>query len=215
MTRSKSSQRWLREYHSDEFVKWARAQKYRSRAVFKLKEIDERDQIFKPAASVLDLGAAPGGWSQYAVQKVGERGKVVALDRLEIDPIPGVDLVRGDFREDSVLQKLIETLAERRVDVILSDMAHNQSGRNEIDQPNSIYLAELALEMAHYSLAPGGTFLVKVFQGLGFDQYYRDIRQVFCKVAIRKPKASRARSREIFLLAKGFKSGQGSPISIT
>ncbi|MGH8559204.1 MAG: 23S rRNA (uridine(2552)-2'-O)-methyltransferase RlmE [Methylococcales bacterium] len=211
MARSKSSQCWLGEHHSDEFVRKARAQNYRSRAVFKLKEIDERDRIFKPAANVLDLGAAPGGWSQYALQKVGGRGKVIALDILEIDPISGVDFIRGDFREDSVLEKLLEILAERKMDVILSDMAPNQSGRDEIDQPKSMYLAELALEMVHHSLAPGGTFLVKLFQGLGFDRYYRDIRQIFREVVIRKPKASRARSREIFLLAKGFKPGQVPP----
>lgn len=206
MARSNSSQRWLGEHHSDEFVKKARAQNYRSRAVFKLKEIDERDRLFKPAASVLDLGAAPGAWSQYALQKIGRNGKIIALDLLEMDPIPGVEFIQGDFREDSVLAKLIETLAGK-VDVIVSDLAPNQSGKNEIDQPKSVHLAELALEMAHHSLVAGGTFLVKVFQGAGFEQYYRDVRRVFRATAIRKPRASRARSRELFILAKGFKSG--------
>ncbi|MCI0653694.1 MAG: 23S rRNA (uridine(2552)-2'-O)-methyltransferase RlmE [Methylococcaceae bacterium] len=213
MARSKSSHLWLREHHSDEFVKLARVQNYRSRAVFKLKEIDQRDRVFRAGACVLDLGAAPGGWSEYALQRVGERGKIIALDVLEIVPIRGVEFIRGDFREDSVLEKLIEMLAERKVDVLLSDMAPDQSGKVEIDQPKSIHLAELALEMAHRALAPGGIFLVKVFQGAGFDQFYRDVKQGFSKVVIRKPKASRARSREVFLLGKGFKPGQGYPIS--
>ncbi|MGH8477791.1 MAG: 23S rRNA (uridine(2552)-2'-O)-methyltransferase RlmE [Methylococcales bacterium] len=213
MARSKSSQRWLREYHGDEFVKKARAQNYRSRAVFKLQEIDERDRLFEAGASVLDLGAAPGGWSQYAIQKVGPHGRVIAVDLLEIDPIPGVEVIRGDFREDSLVAKLIARLAERKLDVILSDMAPNQSGLDAIDQPKSMHLAQLALEMAFRSLAPGGTLLVKVFQGQGFDPYYRDIRGAFRQTAIRKPKASRVRSREVFLLARGFKAVHGSPIS--
>lgn len=213
MARSKSSQRWLQEHHSDAFVRLARVQNYRSRAVFKLKEIDERDQLFRPGASVLDLGAAPGGWSQYALEKVGRQGKVIALDVLEIDPLPGVEIIQGDFREHAVLDRLSQSLVGRKVDVILSDMAPNQSGRVEIDQPKSIFLAELALEMTRHSLAADGTFLVKLFQGAGFDPYYRDVRQVFSKVVIRKPKASRARSREVFLLAKGFKPVQGAPIS--
>ncbi len=207
MARSKSSQRWLQEYHSDDFVKLARIQNYRSRAAFKLKEIDERDQLLKPGSIVLDLGAAPGGWSQYAAQKIGASGKIVALDVLEIEPIPGVDLIQGDFREDSVVDGLLKSLAPRKLDVILSDMAPNQSGQDQIDQPKSIYLAELALEMAHRSLATGGSFLVKLFQGTGFDQYCGDVKQVFSRVVIRKPKASRPRSREVFLLAKGFKPG--------
>ena len=213
MGRSKSSNRWLSEHHSDEFVKLAQRRNYRSRSVFKLKEIDERDRLFKVGAKVLDLGAAPGGWSQYAYERVGAHGSVIALDMLEIDPIPGVRCLRGDFREQSVLQELIEVLGERKVDVILSDMAPNQSGQLEVDQPKSMYLAELALEMAHRSLAVDGVLLVKVFQGAGFDRYYRDIRQSFAKVVVRKPKASRARSREVFFLAKGFKSGQIPPIS--
>ncbi|MGH8549193.1 MAG: 23S rRNA (uridine(2552)-2'-O)-methyltransferase RlmE [Methylococcales bacterium] len=213
MARSKSSHLWLQEHHADQFVQLARVQNYRSRAVFKLKEIDERDRLFKARASVLDLGAAPGAWSQYALQQVGEQGKIIALDVLEIDPIPGVDFIRGDFREDSIVRQLLESLAERKVDVILSDMAPNQSGRSEIDQPKSIHLAELALEMVHYSLAAGGTFLVKVFQGAGFDQFYRELRLAFGRVVIRKPKASRARSREVFLLAKDFKPGRSRPIS--
>jgi 23S rRNA (uridine2552-2'-O)-methyltransferase len=210
MAHSKSSQRWLKEHHADDFVKLARLLNYRSRSVFKLKEIDERDQLLKAGASVLDLGAAPGGWSQYAVQKIGASGKVIALDVLEIEPIPGVDFIQGDFREDSVVDRLLGTLAHRKLDVILSDMAPNQSGQDEIDQPRSIYLAELALEMTPRSLAAGGSFLVKVFQGTGFDQYCREVRQVFSRVVIRKPKASRPRSREVFLLAKGFKPAQSA-----
>ncbi|MGR9105988.1 MAG: 23S rRNA (uridine(2552)-2'-O)-methyltransferase RlmE [Gammaproteobacteria bacterium] len=207
MARSKSSQLWLREHHSDVFVKQARALNYRSRSVFKLKEIDERDHLFRSGASVLDLGAAPGGWSQYALQKVGFHGKVVALDILKMEPIPGLEFIHGDFREEAVFTALLECLAERRMDVVLSDMAPNQSGQYEIDQPKSMYLAELALEMAQCSLAAGGTFLVKVFQGEGFDQYYRELRQIFANVVIRKPKASRARSREVFFLARDFKRG--------
>lgn len=185
----------------------ARVQNYRSRAVFKLKEIDERDQIFKHGMSTLDLGAAPGGWAQYALQKVGTQGRIIALDLLRIDPIPGVELIQGDFREDSVLETLVEVLNQKKIDVILSDMAPNQSGIYEIDQPKSIYLAELALEIVLHSLIAGGTFLVKVFQGTGFDSYCREVKRVFSTVVIRKPKASRARSREVYLLAKAFKSG--------
>lgn len=212
MARSKSSQRWLQEHHADEFVKLARLKNYRSRAVFKLQEIDDRDHLLKPGLSVLDLGAAPGGWSQYAQQKVGASGKIIALDVLPIDPIAGVDIIQGDFREDSVLEAVLSQLAGCKVDVILSDMAPNQSGQYEIDQPKSMYLAELALEMAHHSLANGGAFLVKVFQGAGFDQFYTEVKQVFLRVVIRKPKASRARSREVFLLAKGFNPAQESPL---
>lgn len=214
MGRSKSSNRWLSEHHSDEFVKLAQRRNYRSRSVFKLKEIDERDRLFKVGGKVLDLGAAPGGWSQYAYERVGTQGSVIALDMLEIDPIPGVRCLRGDFREHSVLQELVKVLDERKVDVILSDMAPNQSGQIEIDQPKSMYLAELALEMAHRALAVDGVFLVKIFQGAGFDRYYQDIQRYFSKILIRKPKASRARSREVFFLAKGFKPAQIPPISI-
>ncbi len=206
VARSKSSQRWLKEHFSDEYVKRARADHFRSRAVYKLKEIDERDGLIKPGYRVVDLGAAPGGWSQYTRQKVGKKGRVLALDILDFEPLPGVEFIRGDFTEDAVLEDLQGLLGERRVDLILSDMAPNQSGIDAVDQPKSVYLAELALDMAHHSLAAGGAFLVKVFQGAGFDDYYRNVRTAFAKVVVRKPQASRPRSREVYLLAKGFKN---------
>jgi len=213
VARSKSSGQWLKEHFNDEFVKQARVQGYRSRAVFKLKEIDERDCIFRKGMKVVDLGAAPGSWSQYALARVGEAGQVIALDMLKMELIPGVDFLCGDFREEHVLGELFDRLNEAKLDVVVSDMAPNTSGVDAIDQPRSLYLAELALDTARQTLTGGGTFLVKIFQGAGFDAFHRGMRQLFISVIVRKPKASRPRSRELYLLAKGFKFGAKAPIS--
>lgn len=178
---------------------------YRSRAVFKLIEIQEKDKIIKPGINIVDLGAAPGGWSEYASKIVGKKSKVIALDLLPIEPIEGVEFIQGDFREDEILEELYKVLDGEPVHLLLSDMAPNMSGSREMDQPRSIYLGELALDAAQRILVKGGTFLIKMFQGAGFDEYYNQVRQQFNSVAIRKPKASRARSNEVYILAKGFK----------
>ena len=195
----------MQEHFQDEYVKKAQALGYRSRAVFKLIEIQEKDKILRPGMNVVDLGAAPGGWSEYARKLLGKNDKVVALDLLEIEPIEGVDFIQGDFREDEVLQKLYKVLAGEPVHLLLSDMAPNISGNKEMDQPRAIYLGDLALDAAHSILVKGGTFLIKMFQGAGFDEYHNQVRQHFNSVVIRKPKASRARSNEVYILAKGFK----------
>jgi 23S rRNA (uridine2552-2'-O)-methyltransferase len=205
MARSKSSQQWMQEHFQDEYVKKAQAMGYRSRAVFKLIEIQEKDKIIKPGINIVDLGAAPGGWSEYVSKIVGKKNKVIALDLLAIDPIDGVDFIQGDFREDEVLEQLYKVLDGEPVHLLLSDMAPNMSGSREMDQPRAIYLGELALDAAQHILAKGGTFLIKMFQGAGFDEYYNQVRQQFGSVVIRKPKASRARSNEVYILAKGFK----------
>ncbi|WP_446810277.1 23S rRNA (uridine(2552)-2'-O)-methyltransferase RlmE [Methylomonas sp. 2BW1-5-20] len=205
MARSKSSQQWMQEHFQDEYVKKAQALGYRSRAVFKLIEIQEKDKIIKPGINIVDLGAAPGGWSEYVSKIVGKKNKVIALDLLAIDPIDGVDFIQGDFREDEVLEQLYKVLDGEPVHLLLSDMAPNMSGSREMDQPRAIYLGELALDAAQHILAQGGTFLIKMFQGAGFDEYYNQIRQQFSSVVIRKPKASRPRSNEVYILAKGFK----------
>ena len=205
MARSKSSQQWMQEHFHDEYVKKAQALGYRSRAVFKLIEIQEKDKIIRQGINTVDLGAAPGGWSQYVSKIVGKKNKVIALDILEIDPIDGVDFIQGDFREDEVLQRLYQVLNNEPVHLLLSDMAPNMSGSREMDQPRAIYLGELALDAADAILVKGGTFLIKMFQGAGFDDYYDQVRQRFSNVVIRKPKASRPRSNEVYILAKGFK----------
>lgn len=205
MARSKSSGQWLQEHFHDEYVKQAQAQGYRSRAVFKLKEIQEKDKLIKPGMNVVDLGAAPGGWSQYAQTLIKNQGRMVALDILPMETLEGVIFIQGDFREDPVLQQLYTVLDNAPIHVLMSDMAPNLSGNKAIDQPQSMYLAELALETAQTVLMPGGSFLVKVFQGAGFDEYKKQIQQTFSKVLIRKPKASRPRSNEVYLLGKGFK----------
>lgn len=205
MKRSKSSHDWLQEHFNDEYVKQAQALGYRSRAIFKLQEIQEKDRIIAPDMTVLDLGAAPGGWSQYARQIVGKKHKVIALDILPIEPLEGVEFILGDFREADVLARLYQVLDNAPVNLVLSDMAPNITGSKGIDQPRALYLGELALDTARAVLTKGGTFLVKMFQGDGFDAYHQDIRQSFSQVAIRKPKASRARSNEVYILAKGFK----------
>ena len=205
MARSKSSKQWMQDHFDDEYVKKAQAMGYRSRSTFKLVEIQEKDKIIKPGMNVIDLGAAPGGWSDYARKIVGKKNKVIALDLLEIEPIEGVDFIQGDFRENEVLDELYRVLEHAPVDLVMSDMAPNISGNKEMDQPRSIYLAELALDTAQTVLNKGGTFLIKMFQGAGFDEFKRDVEKSFSSVVIRKPKSSRARSKEVYILAKGFK----------
>lgn len=190
------------EHAADPFVRRARAEGWRSRAVFKLEEIDRRERLLRPGQVVVDLGAAPGAWSQYARRRVGRAGRVVAADILPMEPIAGVDFIEGDFREEAVLEAIVERLAERGADVILSDMAPNLSGIDAIDQPRSMYLAELALELACRVLKGDGAALIKTFQGSGFQELVRTARQRFAKVKLVKPEASRARSPELYLLAK-------------
>lgn len=205
MARSKSSDRWLRRHFTDEYVKRARKEGKRSRAVYKLAELDERDRLFRPGMTVVDLGAAPGGWSQYARERVGPGGRVIALDILPMEPVAGVEVLQGDFTEQAVLDSLIERLGGQPVDLVIADMAPNISGIASADQGRSMLLAELALEFADKTLRPGGDFLVKTFQGAGFQEFHRAMQQRFAKLHVRKPKASRAESREVYLLGKGFK----------
>lgn len=205
MARSKSSSQWMQEHFDDEYVKMAQTQGYRSRAVFKLAEIQEKDTLIKPGMNVVDLGAAPGGWSQYARQHLGKNNKLIALDILPMEPIDGVDFIQGDFCEQSVMDELFSALDGLAVHLVMSDMAPNMSGNKAIDQPRSLYLCELALDTAKSILTKNGCFLVKVFQGAGFDEFHRDVQSQFAKVVIRKPKASRPRSNEVYILAKGFK----------
>ena len=204
MARSKSSQRWLGEHFSDEYVKKAQHEGYRSRAVYKIKEIQEKDRILQPCMKVVDLGAAPGGWSQYATEIIGRKGRVVASDILPLDPLPFVEFVQGDFREDAVLAEILSLLGDEKADLVISDMAPNMSGVDAVDQPRAIHLCELALDMARQVLKPGGTFLVKLFQGDGSEAYMREVRACFKTVKVRKPSASRPRSREVYVLAQGF-----------
>jgi 23S rRNA (uridine2552-2'-O)-methyltransferase len=203
--RSKSSGRWLKEHHSDPFVQRARSEGWRSRAVFKLEEIDRRERLLKPGHVCLDLGAAPGAWSQYARTRVGRTGRVVASDLLPMEPLVGVEFVQGDFREEQVLAQLESRLPGRPVDVVLSDMAPAFSGVDAIDQPRSIYLAELALDLAGRVLKPGGAALIKVFQGTGFTELVKAARGRFVRVKPVKPQASRSRSPEMYLLAMQFR----------
>lgn len=204
MARSKSSQRWLKEHFDDEYVRRAQKEGYRSRAVYKLEEIQKKDQIIRPGMTVVDLGAAPGGWCQYMLKIVGSQGRIIGLDLLEIEPIAGVTLIRGDFREQEVLDQLLAAVAEQPVDLVISDMAPNISGMNTVDQPRAVYLCELALDFAQHVLKPGGDLLVKAFQGEGYDDFVQSLRKRFQKVIFRKPKASRPRSREIYVLARGY-----------
>lgn len=205
MARSKSSHNWLKEHFDDPYVKKAQQKGYRSRATFKLEEIDQKDKLIRKGMSVVDLGAAPGGWSDYALHHVGDKGKVIALDILPMTPLTGVHFIEGDFREDHVLEKLNEVLAGQSIDLVLSDMAPNMTGVDAIDQPGSMYLVELALDFAINNLSKQGDFLVKVFQGEGFDDFLKSMRSHFHKVITRKPDASRARSREVYLLGRGRK----------
>lgn len=203
MKPSKTSKQWMREHVNDPFVQRAQKDGYRSRAAYKLLEIDERDHLLKPGMVVVDLGATPGGWSQIAAEKVGRSGKVIGLDLLPLDPLAGVDFIQGDFREESVLKQLEALLENRPVGLVISDMAPNISGIPSADQARAMYLAELAMEFAVAHLTPEGSFLVKVFQGEGFEAYLHQMRASFRKVVSRKPKASRDRSSEVYLLASG------------
>jgi len=203
--RSASSKRWLHEHRSDAYVKQARHEGYRSRAVYKLEELDRRDHLLRPGISVVDLGAAPGGWCQYLHKRLGDKATIVALDVLPMDPLPGVTFIQGDFRESAVLEQLEAAVGSAKVDLVLSDMAPNISGVDAADQAGSVHLAELALEFAKARLKPGGALVIKLFQGEGFDEFVRNLRQNFDKVALRKPKASRPRSRENYLVARGLR----------
>lgn len=202
-SRSKSSNQWLHRQRNDDYVKRAVAEGYRSRAAYKLLEINARDKILHSNMTVVDLGAAPGGWSQVAVEHVG-KGNVIAIDILPIDPMDGVDIIVGDFTNDDVYGLVIKNLADRKVSLVISDMAPNFSGIRDIDLPRAVYLAEMAFDFAKEVLAPGGCLLVKLFQGAGFTEYVQMLKQSFATVVVRKPKASRAESREVYVLAKNF-----------
>ena len=203
--RTASSSRWMQEHFDDHYVKLAQKRGFRSRAAFKIEEIQEKDKLIRPGMTVVDLGAAPGGWSQVAVKLAGDKGKVIACDILPMDPIVGVDFLQGDFREGKVLDALLARVGDAKVDVVLSDMAPNMSGTGGVDQPRAMYLVELALDMCHQVLAPNGCFAVKVFQGEGFEEYMKSVKEAFKTVKTRKPDSSRARSREVYLVATGYK----------
>lgn len=203
MAKSKSSKRWLVEHFDDPYVRMAQQQGLRSRSAFKLLEMQEKYGLIEPGMTVVDLGAAPGGWCQVAQPLVGEQGYVIGLDLLAMEPLPGVDFIQGDFTEEEPLAELERALQGRKVDLVLSDMAPNMSGMAAIDQAKAMYLAELALAFVREHLRPGGDFLIKLFQGADFDAYVREVRSLFDKVVVRKPKASRPRSREVYLLARG------------
>jgi len=204
MARSKTSGKWLKEHFDDAYVKRAQLEGWRSRAVYKLIEIDEKDHILKTGMTVVDLGAAPGSWSEYAAKKVGDKGRIIALDILPMDAMANVTVIQGDFREQAVYEQLLETLGKSRVDLVMSDMAPNISGMKAVDQPRAMYLAELALELADKVLIEGGDLLIKVFTGEGLDPFKQELRKKFNKILVRKPKASRPRSPEIYLLARGY-----------
>lgn len=205
MARSKTSKKWLDEHVNDPYVKKAQADGYRSRASYKLIEINDKDKLFRSGSIVMDLGSAPGGWSQIVAPIVGDSGRVIASDILPMDGILGVSFIQGDFTEETVYNEILNTLEGDRVDVVVSDMAPNISGVNATDQYSSMYLVELALDMARNVLKPGGSFCAKVFQGVGYEEYVKDVRTSFNKVLVRKPAASRPRSREVYIVAKGFK----------
>ena len=205
MKRSKSSSRWLNEHVNDPYVKRAQKDGYRSRASYKLLELNEKDKLIRPGMLVMDLGSAPGGWSQVAGKIVGGNGRVIASDILPMDPLDNVDFIQGDFTEDSVFQQILAKLESRQPDLIISDIAPNISGVAVADQAASMYLVELTLDMVRQVLKPGGNYAVKVFQGEGSEAFLKDVRSSFEKVMIRKPEASRPRSREVYLVGKGFK----------
>ncbi len=209
MSRSKTSKAWMREHINDPYVQKAKAEGYRSRAAYKLLELDKKDRLLVPGQLLVDLGAAPGSWSQVAVGRVGSKGRVVAVDLLPMAPLPGVQFVQGDFREQEVLDALLAALGGRKADLVISDLAPNISGIGVSDQARSMHLCELALEFARQCLKPGGSLLVKVFQGAGFTEFLADMRKTFEKVGSRKPEASRGRSSEMYLLGRGFKAQAG------
>ncbi len=200
-----SSKAWLKEHRDDPYVQQAQREGYRSRACYKLLELQEKDRLIHSGMTVLDLGSAPGGWSQVAVARVGENGTVIASDILPMDSLAGVTFIEGDFTEESVFQQILAALDGKPVDLVISDMAPNMSGVHAVDQPRAIYLAELALDMAQQVLAPGGAFVAKLFHGEGFDQVFQQTKGSFHKVLTRKPRASRPRSREVYMVAKGFR----------
>jgi len=205
VARSKSSGNWLREHFDDEYVKQSQKDGYRSRAVYKLKEIDEKDRLLKPDSIVIDLGAAPGSWCEYLVRRLKGKGRIIALDILPMDPMEGVEIITGDFLEAEVFDELLNTLGSDRPDLVICDMAPNMSGQQAVDIPRAMYMAELALDLSQQVLKPGGGLLVKLFQGEGFDEYIKQMRMHFSRVVMRKPKASRPRSKEVYGLATGFK----------
>ena len=204
MARSKSSQRWLKEHHSDAFVQKAQREGYRSRAVYKLIELQEKDHLLKPGQSIIDLGAAPGGWTEYASQFCRGAGTLIAVDILPMDPVADAHIIEGDFTEQAVLDEILAAVGEQSFDLVLSDMAPNFSGIETVDQPKSMYLVELALDLALRVLNQNGAFAVKMFQGEGFDDMVRRFRQSFKSVRFRKPAASRPRSREVYAVCKGL-----------
>lgn len=205
MAKSKSSKRWLREHFDDHYVKQAQRQGYRSRACFKLLELLGRDRLIRPGMTVVDLGAAPGSWSQVAAERVGDSGRVIASDILPMDALADVEFIQGDFTEQAVFDRLFQALGGTPADLVISDMAPNFSGMKAVDQPRAIYLAELALDLACRVLAPGGAFICKVFHGEGFDALLTEARRHFATVSARKPKASRPRSAEVYLVARDFR----------
>ncbi len=205
MSRSKSSQKWLKEHHDDAYVLQARRDGYRSRAVYKLIEIQHKDQVLKTGQFILDLGAAPGGWSEYAARFVGNKGRVIAVDLLPVEPIAGVEIIKGDFQERETLDQILDLTDRQPFDLVLSDMAPNISGIDTVDQPRSVYLAELAFELARECLNENGCFVVKLFQGEGFEALTSAFRLAFKSVRYRKPKASRSRSREIYAVCSGLR----------
>ena len=205
MSRSKSSKSWLKEHFEDEFVQRSQKDGYRSRAIYKLIEIQEKDRLIKPGMTVIDLGAAPGGWTEYAVKLLGKKGKMIALDILPMEPIDDVHIIQGDFREEEALNDLMKVIGDEKADLVFSDMAPNISGMGVVDIPRAYYLADLTLYLSQRVLKKGGGMLVKLFQGEGFDEYHKVLKENFTRVVVRKPKASRARSREIYALATGYK----------
>ncbi len=205
MARSKSSNRWLQEHVNDPFVKQAQKDGYRSRAAYKLLELNEKDRLIRPGMLVMDLGSTPGGWSQVAGHLVGHHGRVLATDILPMDALANVDFIQGDFTEEAVFQQILDYLGDRKPDLIISDMAPNISGIDAADQASSMYLAELALDMVRQVLKPGSHFVTKVFQGEGSDDYLKEMKKSFARVVVRKPAASRPRSREVYVVAREFK----------
>ncbi len=201
---SKTSHRWLQEHENDVYVKRAQKEGYRSRAVYKLAQLHERDQLLKPDMTIIDLGAAPGGWSQWTQRYLEGKAKLFALDILPMDALPNVTFIQGDFTEQVVLERLLNSIGEQKAHLVMSDMSPNISGMKAVDQPKTMLLAELARDLAYETLAPNGHFLTKVFQGEGFDNFVKELRQQFRKVVVRKPDASRARSPEVYVLAKQF-----------
>ncbi|MCG8324249.1 MAG: RlmE family RNA methyltransferase [Thiotrichales bacterium] len=202
MSKSRSSNRWMQRQKKDPFVKQARDSHYRSRAVYKLQDIDKKHGLFKPGFSVLDLGAAPGSWSQYAAERIGAKGRILAVDILEMEPINGVEIIRGDFTERPTLDACLNRLGGAAVDIVISDLAPNLTGIRDADQAKSMYLAELVLDLARHRLKPGGTLLLKVFQGAGLDALRSEINESFQYVSAEKPRASRTDSREFYILAR-------------